>query len=114
LLQDADGRINGVVAVKGGKEFTVRTKSVIIGAGAIGGNRGLIKRFCPDYYLAGEEAAKSVRKRWPKSYYKNISSGLTRSRKFISPRSPPNGLNCSAHVSKIVKALILPALESPS
>jgi fumarate reductase flavoprotein subunit len=53
LLRGADGRINGVVAEAGGKEFTIKTRSVIIGTGTIAGNLELLKRFCPDDYFEG-------------------------------------------------------------
>lgn len=53
LLRDSKDRISGVVAVRGGKEFVIKTKSVIIGTGTIAGNLELIKRFCPDDYFEG-------------------------------------------------------------
>lgn len=53
LMRDAAGNINGVVAVKAGNEFTIKTRSVIIGTGTIAGNLNLIKRFCPDDYFEG-------------------------------------------------------------
>ena len=53
LLRDAAGKICGVVASEGGKEFTIRTRSAIIGTGTIAGNLELVKRFCPDDYVEG-------------------------------------------------------------
>ena len=53
LIPDRSGRISGVVAEKDGKEFTIKTRSVIIGTGTIAGNLELIKRFCPDDYFEG-------------------------------------------------------------
>ncbi len=53
LLRDAAGKICGVVASEGGREFTIKAKSVIIGTGTIAGNPELLKRFCPDDYVEG-------------------------------------------------------------
>jgi len=53
LIRDADGRICGMTAVEGGREFTIKTRSVIIGTGTIGGNLDLVKRFCPDDWFEG-------------------------------------------------------------
>jgi fumarate reductase flavoprotein subunit len=53
LMRDRKGRISGVTAVKGDKEFVIKTKSVIIATGTIAGNLDLIRRFCPDDYFEG-------------------------------------------------------------
>ncbi|MBN1625552.1 MAG: FAD-binding protein [Deltaproteobacteria bacterium] len=53
LMLDSKGRISGVAAIRGGKEFIIKTRSVIIGTGTIAGNLELIKRFCPDDYFEG-------------------------------------------------------------
>jgi fumarate reductase flavoprotein subunit len=51
ILQDAGGRISGVLAVgKTGEEFLIKAKSVVIATGGFGNNRELLKKYCPDYY----------------------------------------------------------------
>lgn len=53
IIRDAKGNISGVVAVKGGKEFEIKTRSVIIATGTFAGNIELIKKLCPDSYYEG-------------------------------------------------------------
>lgn len=43
------GNVIGVLAEKGGKEFTITTKSVIIATGGYAGNKELLKRYCTYY-----------------------------------------------------------------
>jgi len=50
ILREAKGNITGVIAVKEGKEFQITTKSVIIATGGFGGNKELLKKYCPPYY----------------------------------------------------------------
>ena len=49
LIRDASGRITGLVAVKSGKEFEIKTGCVIIATGGFAGNQELLKKYCPDY-----------------------------------------------------------------
>ncbi|OGO21685.1 MAG: hypothetical protein A2144_13650, partial [Chloroflexi bacterium RBG_16_50_9] len=44
------GSVNGVVAVKNGEEFLIKTRSVILATGGFGDNKELLKKYCPDYY----------------------------------------------------------------
>ena len=50
ILRDAKGKVTGVVAVKGRKEFQIKTGCVIIATGGFAGNKELLKKYCPDYY----------------------------------------------------------------
>jgi fumarate reductase flavoprotein subunit len=50
ILRGANGKVTGVVAVKDGEEFQIKTKSAIIATGGFGANRELLKKYCPDYY----------------------------------------------------------------
>jgi fumarate reductase flavoprotein subunit len=49
ILSDEQGVVNGVLAEKDGKDFTIKTKSVIIATGGYAGNRELLKKYC-EYY----------------------------------------------------------------
>jgi fumarate reductase flavoprotein subunit len=49
ILRDAQG-ITGVVAVKGGQEFEIKTGCVIIATGGFGGSKKLLKKYCAAYY----------------------------------------------------------------
>jgi fumarate reductase flavoprotein subunit len=49
IITDTNGRIAGVLAVKEGHEFTVKTGCVIISAGGFGANKELLEKYCPDY-----------------------------------------------------------------
>ena len=49
ILCGKQGNITGVLAEKGGKEFTITTKSVIIATGGYAGNKELLKRYCAYY-----------------------------------------------------------------
>ncbi len=46
---DKDGKITGVLAVKG-EELEIKTGSVIIATGGFGGNKRLLKKYCPLYF----------------------------------------------------------------
>jgi fumarate reductase flavoprotein subunit len=50
IIRDGQGNITGVVAVRDGKEFQIKTRSVIIATGSFCGNLELVKKYCPDYY----------------------------------------------------------------
>ena len=52
IITGKNSSITGVLAGTRGKEFTIKTKSVIIATGGYGGNRKLLKKYCPD--LLGE------------------------------------------------------------
>ena len=49
LLTDKKGNVTGVLAERKGEEFTITTKSVIIATGGYGGNKELLKKYCPHY-----------------------------------------------------------------
>ena len=49
IIRGRDGAVTGVAAEKGGREFTIKTKSVIIATGGFAGNTELLKKYCPDY-----------------------------------------------------------------
>jgi fumarate reductase flavoprotein subunit len=49
LLFDSKGKVSGVVASTDKGDMTVRAKSVIIGTGGYGGNKRLLKKYCPFY-----------------------------------------------------------------
>jgi fumarate reductase flavoprotein subunit len=49
ILSDEKGILNGVLAEKDGKEFIIKTKSVIIATGGYAGNRELLQKYC-EYY----------------------------------------------------------------
>ena len=49
ILTGSKGNITGVLAGTKGEEFTITTKSVIIATGGFGGNKKLLKKYCPDY-----------------------------------------------------------------
>jgi fumarate reductase flavoprotein subunit len=49
ILTSAKGEVTGVLAVTKGEEFTITTNSVIIATGGYGGNKELLKKYCPDY-----------------------------------------------------------------
>ena len=42
--------MTGVLAAKKGSEFKITAKSVIIATGGYGGNKQLLKKYCPDYH----------------------------------------------------------------
>ena len=51
ILLGANGNVTGVMAVKeDGEEFHIVSKSVIITTGGFGGNKELLKKYCPAYY----------------------------------------------------------------
>ena len=49
ILTNANGEVSGVLAVFKGKEFKILARSVIIGTGGYGGNKELLKKYCPLY-----------------------------------------------------------------
>ncbi len=49
ILTGAKGNITGILAEKKGEKFRITTKSVIIATGGYGGNKKLLKKYCPDY-----------------------------------------------------------------
>jgi fumarate reductase flavoprotein subunit len=49
ILTSATGEITGVLAVTKGKGLTITTNCVIIATGGYGGNKELLKKYCPDY-----------------------------------------------------------------
>jgi fumarate reductase flavoprotein subunit len=55
LIRDAKGSIAGVVAVRGGQEFEIKTRSVIIATGGFSGDVELLKKYCPDYEESSSE-----------------------------------------------------------
>jgi fumarate reductase flavoprotein subunit len=49
IITSKEGKITGVVAKKDGKDFIVTTGTVIIATGGYGGNKRMLKKYCPDY-----------------------------------------------------------------
>lgn len=49
ILSGTKGDVTGVLAETKGKEFTITTKSVVIATGGYGGNKELLRKYCPDY-----------------------------------------------------------------
>jgi fumarate reductase flavoprotein subunit len=49
ILADKRGKISGVMARSKAEEFVVSCKAVIIGTGGFGGNKELLKKYCPSY-----------------------------------------------------------------
>ena len=49
ILTDNSGKIIGVNAINDKKEIRINVKSVIIATGGFGGNKELLKKYCPDY-----------------------------------------------------------------
>ncbi len=49
LLTDIKGKVTGVLAATENGELRVEAKSVIITTGGYGGNKRLLKKYCPDY-----------------------------------------------------------------
>jgi fumarate reductase flavoprotein subunit len=55
VIRSSDGAVNGVVAMTSEQgenpgEVRIRTSSVIVATGGIGGNPDLLKKYCPAYY----------------------------------------------------------------
>lgn len=48
IVTGKNNNITGVLAGTKGDEFTIKTRSVIIATGGYGGNRKLLKKYCPD------------------------------------------------------------------
>jgi len=50
ILTGKEGEVTGALtATTGGKEFSIRAKSVIISTGGYAGNKDLLKKYCPHY-----------------------------------------------------------------
>lgn len=49
ILTSSTGEIAGVLARTGKEEFVIKTRSVIIATGGFGGNKRLLKKYCPEY-----------------------------------------------------------------
>jgi fumarate reductase flavoprotein subunit len=51
ILRNARGRVSGVLAVKeSGEELEIKTGCVVIAAGGFGGNKELLKKYCPAHH----------------------------------------------------------------
>lgn len=51
ILKNGNGEITGVIAAtRNGKEFEIKTKSVILGTGGFVGNKELLKKYFPEFY----------------------------------------------------------------
>jgi fumarate reductase flavoprotein subunit len=50
ILTSTKGEVTGVLAETKGKRFTIATKSAIIATGGFGGNKRLLKKYCPYYH----------------------------------------------------------------
>jgi len=50
ILIDEKGKVSGVLALTEGKWFIIAAKSVIIATGGYGGNKELLKKYCPSYH----------------------------------------------------------------
>jgi fumarate reductase flavoprotein subunit len=50
ILIGQDGNITGLSAEREGEEFTIKTKNIIIATGGYGGNKELLKKYCPQYH----------------------------------------------------------------
>lgn len=49
ILTDSSGKVKGVLAVNNNQEIQINAKSVIIATGGYGGNKELLRKYCPDY-----------------------------------------------------------------
>jgi fumarate reductase flavoprotein subunit len=49
LLTGPKGNLTGVIVERDGERFTIETKSAVIATGGFGGNKELLKKFCPKY-----------------------------------------------------------------
>ncbi|OGO30993.1 MAG: hypothetical protein A2Z29_01215 [Chloroflexi bacterium RBG_16_56_11] len=49
LLQDAQGRISGIIAEQDSRTITVLASAVVISSGGFAGDRELLRQYCPDY-----------------------------------------------------------------
>ena len=49
ILTSSEGKITGVSAESKGEMLRIKTKSAIIATGGFGGNKTLLKKYCPDY-----------------------------------------------------------------
>ena len=50
ILTGTEGEVTKVLAEREGEEFTITTESVIIATGGFGGNKELLKQYCPNYH----------------------------------------------------------------
>ena len=49
ILNSGKGDITGVTAERKGESFTIATKCIIIATGGFGGNKSLLRKYCPEY-----------------------------------------------------------------
>ena len=49
ILTSEKGEITGVLGERKGETFTIATKSIIIATGGFGGNKVMLKQYCPEY-----------------------------------------------------------------
>ena len=50
ILMDSHGKAIGVTASTGGTEFNIKAVAIIIATGGFGGNKRLLKKYCPQYF----------------------------------------------------------------
>jgi fumarate reductase flavoprotein subunit len=50
LVTGKAGEITGISAEKDGGSFTIETRSVVIATGGFGGNKEMLKKYCPKYH----------------------------------------------------------------
>jgi fumarate reductase flavoprotein subunit len=50
ILTGPKGDVKGVLGITKGREFKITANSAIIATGGYGGNKHLLKRYCPDYH----------------------------------------------------------------
>jgi fumarate reductase flavoprotein subunit len=51
ILIDETGKVSGVIAASGRKEIKIDAQSVIIASGGYGGNKRLIRKYCPSFKI---------------------------------------------------------------
>jgi fumarate reductase flavoprotein subunit len=49
LLIDSEGKVCGATANVNGQEIKIKARSTIIASGGYGGNKDMLKKYCPDY-----------------------------------------------------------------
>lgn len=49
IITSEKGKVTGVKAKTKGKEFSIKTSCVIIASGGFGGNKTMLKKYCPEY-----------------------------------------------------------------
>jgi len=50
ILRGVKGNVTRVLAMREGEEFEIMTRNVIVTTGGFGGNKELLKKYCPAYY----------------------------------------------------------------